>query len=157
VTLAPAGTCTPFAATMALPSAPDAAAPAVDVRAGGKPVFTGLTNWYRFGPRPGAPRGSAVLAGHVDSVRYGVGPLSRLSSLHPGDRLTVHTKAGPLGFRVVRVAVVAKSDVALREVFRRQGRPSLRIVTCGPPYIASLGGYQDNVIVTAVRTPATLP
>jgi len=112
--------------------------------------------WYRFGPRPGAPRGSAVLAGHVDSVRYGVGPLARLSSLHPGDRLTVHTTTGPLGFRVVRVAVVAKSDVALREVFRRQGRPSLRIVTCGPPYIASLGGYQDNVIVTAVRTPATL-
>jgi len=52
----------------------------------------------------------------------------------------------------VHVEVVSKSDVALREVFRRRGAASLRIVTCGPPYIASQGGYQDNVIVTAVRS-----
>ncbi len=108
--------------------------------------------WYHYGPRPGSARGSAVLAGHVDSLEYGVGPLARLSSLHRGDRVTVHTAHRPLVFRVVRVQVVSKSDVALTEVFRRGGPASLRIVTCGPPYIASQGGYQDNVIVTAVRT-----
>ena len=107
--------------------------------------------WYRFGPRPGSPRGSAVLAGHVDSLEYGVGPLARLSSLHRGDRVNVHTAGRSLAFRVTRVRVVSKSDVALTEVFRNGGPAALRIVTCGPPYIASQGGYQDNVIVTAVR------
>jgi len=88
----------------------------------------------------------------VDSLEYGVGPLARLSSLRRGDRVTVRTAGRSLSFRVVQVRVVSKSDVALAEVFRRGGPASLRIVTCGPPYIASQGGYQDNVIVTAVRT-----
>jgi sortase (surface protein transpeptidase) len=109
--------------------------------------------WYRFGARPGSPTGSSVLAGHVDSVRFGVGPLARLSSMHEGDPVTVRTTHGPLSFRVVRVQVISKSDVALRQVFRRGGPPSLRIVTCGPPYIPSRGGYQDNVIVTARPLP----
>jgi LPXTG-site transpeptidase (sortase) family protein len=108
--------------------------------------------WYRFGPVPGSSRGSAVLAGHVDSLRYGVGPLARLSALERGDRVTIRTTGPSLTFRVVRVEVITKSDVALRTVFRRGGPGTLRIVTCGPPYIASKGGYQDNVIVTAVRT-----
>lgn len=108
--------------------------------------------WYRFGPRPGSSRGSAVLAGHVDSLRYGIGPLARLNSLQRGDRVSIRTTGPSLAFRVVRVAVISKSDVALRTVFRRGGPGTLRIVTCGPPYIASKGGYQDNVIVTAERS-----
>jgi sortase (surface protein transpeptidase) len=108
--------------------------------------------WYRFGPRPGSSHGSAVLAGHVDALRYGVGPLARLSALQRGDRVTIRTTGPSLAFRVVRVEVISKSDVALRTVFRRGGPGALRIVTCGPPYIASQGGYQDNVIVTAGRS-----
>ena len=108
--------------------------------------------WYRFGPPPGSSRGSAVLAGHVDSLRYGVGPLVRLSSVRRGDRVTLRTTGPSMTFEVVRVEVISKSDVALRAVFRRGGSGRLRIVTCGPPYIASQGGYQDNVIVTAVRS-----
>ena len=108
--------------------------------------------WYRFGPPPGSSRGSAVLAGHVDSFRYGVGPLARLSSLRRGDQVTVRTAGSSLAFQVVRVEVISKSDVALPAVFRRGGSGTLRIVTCGAPYNASQGGYQNNVIVTAVRS-----
>ncbi len=48
--------------------------------------------WYRFGALPGDARGSAVLGGHVDSERYGTGPLARLASVRDGATITVHRR-----------------------------------------------------------------
>ena len=45
--------------------------------------------WYRFGPAPGSPQGSAVLAAHVDSRRYGLGQFARLQEASVGDLVTV--------------------------------------------------------------------
>jgi LPXTG-site transpeptidase (sortase) family protein len=104
--------------------------------------------WYAYGPRPGAARGSAVLGGHVDSREYGVGPLVGLKQLHRGDEIIIKTTTGTERFHVSAVRVISKQNLDLRDVFKREGEPLLRILTCGGTYPRS-GGYQANVVVTA--------
>jgi LPXTG-site transpeptidase (sortase) family protein len=104
--------------------------------------------WYAYGPRPGSARGSAVLGGHVDSREYGVGPLVALKQLRRGDEITIKTNKGTERFRVSTVRLIGKQDLDLREVFKRDGKPLLQILTCGGTYRRS-GGYQANVVVTA--------
>ena len=106
--------------------------------------------WYSYGPRPGAKSGSAVLAGHIDSRKYGIGPLAGLRRLSPGDEIVVRTADGSVTFEVRSVQVFNKRALPLSEVFDRDGRPRLRIVSCGGAYLPARGGYQDNVVVTAV-------
>jgi Sortase domain len=112
--------------------------------------------WYAYGPRPGDPQGSAVLGGHLDSREYGIGPLAVLRRLRDGDVIVVRTTTGREAFRVTSVRMIRKQALPLRTLFDRDGQRRLRIVTCGGPYIRFRGGYQDNLVVTAVpdgRTP----
>ncbi len=107
--------------------------------------------WYRFGPGPTASRGSAVLAGHVDSKQYGVGPLVKLRKVRPGDEIRVRVTGDTvLRYRTTDVVSVAKKSLPELGVFDRDGRKLLRVVTCGGAYDRDRGGYQDNVVVTAV-------
>ena len=103
--------------------------------------------WYSYGPRPGATRGSAVLGGHVDSREYGVGPLFGLKQLRRGDDIIIKTTTGAERFRVTTVRLISKQNLNLGDVFKREGEPLLRILTCGGTYRRS-GGYQANVVVT---------
>jgi hypothetical protein len=105
--------------------------------------------WYAYGPKPGSAEGSAVLAGHVDSRRLGVGPLVALQRVRPGDVVVVQATSGPLTFEVDRVQLIAKRELNLERLFDRRGRPVLWIVTCGGRYLPHQGGYQSNVVVTA--------
>ena len=105
--------------------------------------------WYAYGPKPGSAEGSAVLAGHVDSRRFGVGPLVALQRMRPGDVVVVQATSGPLTFEVDRVQLIEKRDLDLQRLFDREGRPVLRMVTCGGRYLPQRGGYQGNVVVTA--------
>jgi LPXTG-site transpeptidase (sortase) family protein len=104
--------------------------------------------WYAYGPRPGSARGSAVLGGHVDSREYGIGPLVALKQLRRGDDIVITTNRGTERFRVSTIRLISKRDLDLRDVFTREGKPLLRILTCGGTYRRS-GGYQANVVVTA--------
>ena len=107
--------------------------------------------WYRFGPAPGEDRGSAVLAAHVDSRRYGLGQFSRLGEASPGDRVVVVLADGrSVEHEVVDVRAESKAAVQLDALFRRGGEPSLILVTCGGVYDAEARSYEDNVVVTAV-------
>jgi hypothetical protein len=112
--------------------------------------------WYRFGATPGADHGSAVIAGHVDSRAYGIGPLARLRDSQPGDEVIVtRHDSSSVAFVVTSVEAIAKTRLPLGDIFRRDGAPVLRIVTCGGEYSRSAGGYLDNVVVTAM--PVTVP
>lgn len=105
--------------------------------------------WYSYGPRPGGHIGSAVLGGHVDSRRYGIGPLADLDRLSRGDQIIVRTASGSSHFEVESVRRISKQALPVSEIFARNGSPKLRIVSCGGAYIPSRGGYTDNVVVTA--------
>jgi Sortase domain len=107
--------------------------------------------WYRFGPAPGEDQGSAVLAAHVDSRRYGLGQFARLRESSPGDRVVVVLADGrSVEHEVVEVRSESKAVVQLDALFRREGEPSLVLVTCGGVYDADARSYEDNVVVTAV-------
>jgi hypothetical protein len=112
--------------------------------------------WYAYGPRPGE-QGSAVLGGHLDSREYGVGPLAILRRLRDGDVIVVRTTTGRETFRVTSIRMIRKQALPLGTLFDRDGKRRLRIVTCGGPYIPSRGGYQDNLVVTAIPAGRTPP
>ncbi|MEZ5116813.1 MAG: class F sortase [Candidatus Nanopelagicales bacterium] len=110
--------------------------------------------WYRFGPTPGASRGSTVLVGHRDGLGQGEGALYGLGGADVGDRVLVTRSDG----RVVRYRVVArealdKAGLPVRELFARSGQHRLTVITCGGAYDAQAGGYVQNVVVTAVPDP----
>lgn len=106
--------------------------------------------WYRFGPAPGAAAGTAVVAAHVDTTSDSA-PFSQLKSLASGTLVTVQREgAAPLKFRVTGVELMAKDAFDGGSIFRRDGPPELKLVTCGGRWLDEQQDYGDNVIVTAV-------
>ncbi|MDK1475422.1 class F sortase [Streptomyces sp. 549] len=114
------------------------------------PADPAEAGWYRFGPAPGDAAGSAVLVGHVDSDTGELGALAALYDVREGDVLTVRRDSGePVEYRVSTRRTVPKDELPA-DVFRRDGPPVLTLVTCAAPYDPDRGGYQNNVVVTAV-------
>ena len=106
--------------------------------------------WYRFGVGPGAPAGSAVLAGHVDDRIQGHGAFYRLADLSVGSPVEVTLADGTVvTYRVNMVAHVAKTALPVDQVLARDGAPRIALVTCGGSFDPAVGGYRDNVVVTA--------
>jgi hypothetical protein len=108
------------------------------------------TGWWKDGAAPGAPSGSILIAGHVDSATGGVGAFFRLKDARAGARVTVTNAAGhTFSYRVVLVRDFLKRDLPA-SVYSLRGRPRLVLVTCGGPFIESEGHYRDNVVLVAV-------
>lgn len=116
------------------------------------PADPDVVGWYRHGSAPGGDSGSVVLAGHVDSRRYGVGQLARLREIEVGDGVDVRTAGGvDARYRVVDVESVPKARLPVADLFRRDGEERLVLVTCGGEFDRSRGTYEENIVVTAVR------
>lgn len=108
-----------------------------------------VLGWYRYGPAPGAGTGSVVLAGHLDSKRYGLGPLVGLRQVEVGDEVEVTRSDGTAkGYVVVDVRRYDRQALP-EELFARTGPERLRIITCGGEFLPDEGGYQQNLVVTA--------
>jgi sortase (surface protein transpeptidase) len=109
--------------------------------------------WWRFGSAPDE-RGSTVLAGHVDTRRFGIGPLARLRAVEVGDEVALALSDGrTVWYRTVRVRSIDKQSDALAAVVDEDGSSRLHVVTCGGEFDPENGGYQDNVVLTAVPLP----
>lgn len=109
--------------------------------------------WYEYGPRPGSPAGSSVLVAHRDGTTQGRGVFFALDALGVGARVEVVTSTGlTLPYRVVAVEGIQKPrfQADIEEFFAQDGPPRLTLITCGGAYEPGQGGYQANVIVTAV-------
>ena len=106
--------------------------------------------WYRFGPAPGQPEGTVVLAGHVDAWDQGLGALGRLRGVAPGQVVEVDDSAGGVTrWQVVTRRLVGKEALPLAALFARAGPPRLVLLTCGGPFDARLRSYRDNLVVVA--------
>ena len=126
-----------------------------DQRAVQIPEDIGTVGWYSLGVAPGSPVGSAVLVGHRDGRIDGRGALYDLARLVPGNRIAVTDSLGrPMLFEVVAREVVAKSVLPTDDLFAVDGPARLTIITCGGVYERDNGGYQANVIITAVPVPS---
>jgi len=109
-----------------------------------------LVGWYRFGARPGDPAGSAVLVGHRDTLKDGAGALFDLDDVAAGDPILVTTRTGEtLRYRVTALQSLPKQQLPAERLFAREGRPRLTVITCGGAYLPEVGGYQENLVVTA--------
>jgi sortase (surface protein transpeptidase) len=107
-----------------------------------------VAGWYDGGPRPGAI-GSAVIAGHIDSVA-GPAVFYRLSSLRPGDRAYVRRADGTLVvFRVTAVRSYPKDRFPTADVYGPAASPQLRLITCGGTFDPARHSYLSNVVVYA--------
>jgi LPXTG-site transpeptidase (sortase) family protein len=109
--------------------------------------------WYVGASSPGDAQGSAVLVGHRDGVGSGRGAFYGIEELERGDAISITTSEGiQLTYSVVEVDVVDKDsieDIATL-IFTRSGDPRLTLITCGGAYVKNDGGYESNVIVTAI-------
>lgn len=114
------------------------------------PEDVDVLGWYRYGPGP-LDAGSTVVVGHRDGRGQGRGALYALGALGVGDRIRVTLADGTrVVYRVVAREVLEKQAVPLEEVFARSGPRVLSLISCGGVYDSSRGGYQSNVVVTAV-------
>jgi LPXTG-site transpeptidase (sortase) family protein len=109
--------------------------------------------WYELGVPPGASQGSAVLVAHRDGRVQGHGVFYNLGQLELGDKVFITTSAGEkLSYKVVSRELISKKRLPLEELFAIDGPPRLTLISCGGYYDRNNGGYQDNVVVTAVPT-----
>jgi LPXTG-site transpeptidase (sortase) family protein len=107
--------------------------------------------WYELGVPPGVDRGSAVLVAHRDGRVQGRGVFYFLGNLKLGDKVIVKNSAGEdLPYKVVARELIKKKKLPYEELFAVDGPPRLTLISCGGYYDPNNGGYQDNVVVTAV-------
>ncbi len=113
------------------------------------PGSIAVAGWYTGSPRPGAT-GSAVIAGHIDSVS-GPGVFFRLHELRPGDLVYVQRGHARLAvFKVTAVETLLKTRFPTEAVYGAVPNAQLRLITCGGTFDPATGHYLSNVIVFAV-------
>ncbi len=128
----------------------DASIRPVGVEADGEMEIPGATEvgWYRYGSRPG-DNGSAVLAAHVD-FNGEVGVFFDLGKADAGDIVDItYSDESVRSFVVTERSQYEKQSLPFDEIFRREGDPSLVLITCGGDFNPSLRSYEDNVVLFA--------
>lgn len=110
-----------------------------------------MAGWYTGGAAPGA-NGSAVMAGHVDTLK-GPAVFYNLGSLHKGNTIQV-TRADhrTAVFTVYGVEVYSKAGFPADRIYTGTESPELRVITCGGGYSKASHSYLGNVVVYARLT-----
>jgi LPXTG-site transpeptidase (sortase) family protein len=115
------------------------------------PADVHIAGWYQYGPVPASTTGTTVIAAHVDSLDYGIGPFAKLKNLSVGDPILVTTSDGIVHtYSVQSIDSVLKSELPVDSIFDRSGSPRLALITCGGPFDYGSRTYADNVVVTAL-------
>jgi len=114
------------------------------------PADPAIAGWYEYGPDAAATAGNTVLAAHVDSIDYPIGPLASLRDVSPGTSLTVEAAdASTRTYIVESLNYYEKASLPTSDLFARSGPPALVIITCGGPFDSATGHYRDNVVAIA--------
>ena len=112
-----------------------------------------VVGWWAAGAKPGAAKGTAILAGHINYA--GVqGVLAHIGTLNPGDLVYITgTSAGKrtrMTFKITGVRSYIKQTLPYKEIFDQNSIGRLALVTCGGPFDARTGNYLDNIVAFAV-------
>jgi hypothetical protein len=113
------------------------------------PDDPGTVGWWVGGAAPGAPTGTVLVAGHVDSVRSGPGALAALYDLAVGATVRLRTGGGTVAYVVTGRRTYDKQRLPAG-LFADGGPPRLVLVTCGGEFRD--GHYARNVVVYARAT-----
>jgi hypothetical protein len=116
----------------------------------GVPDNPGYVGWWTGSARPGAPVGSVVIDGHVDSATRGIGALFHLTQLRTGDLVTVvATDRTRWTYRVYARQSYTKQQALPAGLFAATGPARLVMITCGGAFNTTTRHYEDNVVVLA--------
>ena len=116
------------------------------------PELPSMVGIWTGGARPGDAFGAVVIAGHVDSARYGLGVLAQLKGARPGQVIELRATGRVQRYRITTTQLVTQQSLATHDVFFAQGVTPHRliVITCGGPFDLTTRRYQDNFVVTAV-------
>ena len=115
------------------------------------PADPKVIGWWNGGALAGEPFGSTVIAGHVDSLTYGLGALAELGKARKGAVLELRANGHRLRYRVTGVQKVAQARMTSEtEAFRQDVVHRLILITCGGPFDRGRHRYLDNIVITAV-------
>ena len=107
--------------------------------------------WWDGSSYAGDPFGTTVIAGHVDSATEGVGFFARLLRVKVGEKVSLGGDSHKATYRIVSVQLVAKRALSSdSRAFDQAGDHRLVLITCAGGYDRSRGGYDSNLVVTAV-------
>lgn len=117
------------------------------------PLNPKVAGWWNGGAKPGAAKGTAIIAGHIN-YRGVTGEFATIGKLKPGNKVYVSgfraKKAVKVRFKVTGVRTYEKKALPYQQIFNQRSIGRLAIVTCGGPFDASTGNYEDNIVVFAV-------
>jgi hypothetical protein len=120
------------------------------------PLDPKKVGWWRYGAKPGATKGTAILAGHINYAGV-TGAMAHIGKLNPGDEVDVYgtqnaDRQHEVKFTVTGVRTYHKTRLPYKQIFDQSSVGRIAIVTCGGPFDASTGNYLDNIVVFAVPT-----
>ncbi|MCH0542647.1 class F sortase [Streptomyces sp. MUM 203J] len=112
--------------------------------------------WWARGARPGDPRGTVLLAGHIDSAEEGAGPFEALHDLPVGARVQVGAADGTRHtYRIVARRTYEASALPQDLFSPDEGRGRLVLVTCAGDFDPHARVYARNLVLYAL--PASTP
>jgi hypothetical protein len=125
------------------------------------PLNPKKVGWWKYGAKPGATVGTAILAGHINYAGV-TGSMAQVGKLNPGDEVDVFGKQNAdskheIKFKVTGVRTYHKTHLPYKEIFDQKSVGRIAIVTCGGPFDASTGNYLDNIVVFAVPATSSVP
>lgn len=111
------------------------------------PKRDGNVGWYSLGYKPGE-QGSAVMAGHFDTVTGTPAVFYYVNQLVPGDKVIVADKNGRnFTFQVTRVEAYQFDQVPLQEIFASHDKPRLNLITCAGVWNQGSRNYSERTVV----------
>lgn len=114
------------------------------------PEDPSIVGWWNGGALAGDAFGSVVIAGHVDSARYGLGVMAQLRTLKTGQIVELRAAAKRQRYRVASRRSLPQAELAARtDTFRQDIPPRLVLITCGGAFDPVRHRYQDNLIIIA--------
>ena len=115
------------------------------------PANVDVAGWYSYGSDPFSDTGTTVIAAHVDSLEYGLGPFADLRNLGSGAQIIVTVAGGSsVTYQVESITSIPKAQLPVNDIFDRAGAQRLALITCGGQFDYDTLTYSDNVVVIAV-------
>lgn len=103
--------------------------------------------WYNLGFKPGS-LGSAVIAGHFDTVTGAPAVFYNLNKLTPGDQIIVTSSSGKdLIFKVTDKQLYPDASFPLQKVFNTTDKPRLNLITCDGVWNRATQNYSQRLVV----------
>jgi hypothetical protein len=108
-----------------------------------------MVGWWSSGAVPAQQAGSVLIAGHIDSARWGIGILSLLTTLQPGSVIAIKdTDDRTWSYRMIARRAYAKNALPA-DLFTTNGSARLVLLTCGGRFDRIRQQYDRNLVVYA--------